>query len=125
MICDICRKKEYTINFNLYGVDTATDRRVINRTIYVCDECMAEIIGSIYNLIVHNNCKNLTKENPTIKPYKKDAIIPSLPWGARQTMGKITNDARIDLHDLLERGSYGNEIIKRLREWGGTYEKGK
>jgi len=120
MICDICRKRENTLVFNLYAVDIITNKRVINRTLYVCDECMAEIIGSIHHLIVHNDWRNSASENNNTKvpkQYRTRYVTPSIPWIIRQKMKKINSNDRINFHFLLNKGSYSMDILKNLREW--------
>lgn len=109
--CDFCHKREWTIILNLYGVDSITKAKVINRNVYICDNCLAELIGSMCHLID----KNSRHDNP--KQYKKNNSIPSIPWARRQQMKRIDNDSRIDLHQLLKRSSYVLDILKYLKGW--------
>ena len=81
--CELCKKTQYRLAFNMLGYDIDDNKEIINHNIFICYFCARKIISNLVELS---------------KQQKTNIVIPSLPWARRQRMGKITKNELIDIN---------------------------
>ena len=86
--CELCKKAQYHLAFNMFGYDIDDNKEIINHNILICYNCARKIISNLVELS---------------KQQKTNNAIPSLPWARRQRMGKITQDEMIDINLWIEK----------------------
>ncbi len=91
MKCKMCNERDWQIRISLSAKNYETGRRC-NGDYYICCECFCKVFNFI--TMFHK---------PEIKgTHKKNIVIPSLPWGKRQKLGKITDNEIIDFHNWIK-----------------------